>query len=180
MVTERTGRRLVTQALVTLLVTLITYRCGAGLALVPRAILSADVAIGKLSPLGFDAASALVVITSPVERALLVVHWRWASRVWATVPAPAIPCLMSRPTVVPIPVGSLLRPILLGTSEIPLIRVVRRRTWKAVVVALVERLMRHVVTTVRVTLAPGVPTHPATVRISKRAEPFAKRSLTQN
>ena len=163
MVTERTGRRLVTQALVTFLVTFITYCCGAGLALVPCAILSADVAVGKLSPLGFDAASALVVITSPVERALLVIHWRWASRVWATMPAPALPCLMSRPTVVPIPVVSLLWPTLLGASEIPFIRVVRRRTWIAVVVALVERLMRHVVTTVRMTLAPGVPTHPATV-----------------
>ena len=87
---------------------------------------------------------------------------------------------MSRPTAVPVPVGSLRRPILLGTSEIPLIRIVRRRTWEAVVVALVERLVRQVVTAISVTLTPGVPTHPATVRISKRAEPFAKRSLTQN
>ena len=88
---------------------------------------------------------------------------------------------MSRPrSAVPVPVGSLLRPLLLGTSEVPLVLIVRRRTWEAVVVATVERFMRHVVAAIGVVLTPGIPTHPTTVRVSKRAEPFAKRSLTQN
>ena len=78
MVTERTNRRFVAQALVALLVTFVTYRRGTGLALVPSAILSADVAIGEMSPLGFDTASTFVIVTSPIERALLVIHW-WTS-----------------------------------------------------------------------------------------------------
>ena len=88
---------------------------------------------------------------------------------------------MSRPrSAVPVPVGSLLRPLLLGTSEVPLVLIVRRRTWKGAVAAIVERFMRHVVAAIGVVLTPCVPAHPATVRVSERAEPFAKRSLTQN
>ena len=70
---------------------------------------------------------------------------------------------MSRPTVVPVPVGSVLRPAFLGTSEVSLVLIFRRRTWKAMIAAPVERFMRHVVASVGVALTPSIPTHSATV-----------------